>query len=174
MAAVGQAETDSRRTWLIRAGVLLGMGLGGFFDGIVLHQILQWHHLLSSEGSAPMTTVAGLEKNTLWDGLFHAVTWIATAVGLWFLWRATRSPHPPLSTRFLIGLILMGWGIFNLVEGTINHHILNLHHVRENSSNQAAWDIAFLVWGAVMLLGGWRIARVGDAEQRAWEAESRT
>jgi uncharacterized membrane protein len=27
--------------------LLLGIGLGGFFDGIVLHQILQWHHMLS-------------------------------------------------------------------------------------------------------------------------------
>ncbi len=25
---------------------ILGLGLGGFFDGIVLHQILQWHHLI--------------------------------------------------------------------------------------------------------------------------------
>ncbi|MGZ5240675.1 MAG: DUF2243 domain-containing protein, partial [Caldimonas sp.] len=24
------------------AGILFGLGLGGFFDGIVLHQILQW------------------------------------------------------------------------------------------------------------------------------------
>jgi uncharacterized membrane protein len=55
-------------------GILLGIGLGGFVDGIVLHQILQWHHMLSSEGSHPTTTVAGLETNTLWDGLFHAAT----------------------------------------------------------------------------------------------------
>ena len=53
-------------------GLLLGVGLGGFVDGIVLHQILQWHHLLTSEGSYPATTVAGLEANTLADGLFHA------------------------------------------------------------------------------------------------------
>ena len=53
-------------------GILLGIGLGGFVDGIVLHQILQWHHMLTSEGDYPPTTVAGLETNTLWDGLFHA------------------------------------------------------------------------------------------------------
>ena len=29
------------------AGIVLGIGLGGFFDGIVLHQILQWHHMLT-------------------------------------------------------------------------------------------------------------------------------
>ena len=38
----------------------VGIGLGGFLDGIVLHQILQWHHLLTSEGAYPETTVAGL------------------------------------------------------------------------------------------------------------------
>jgi uncharacterized membrane protein len=29
---------------------ILGVGLGGFVDGIVLHQVLQWHHLLSDGG----------------------------------------------------------------------------------------------------------------------------
>jgi uncharacterized membrane protein len=64
-------------------GLFLGIGLGGFVDGIVLHQILQWHHMLTSEGDYPKTTVAGLETNTLWDGLFHAATWIAVAIGVW-------------------------------------------------------------------------------------------
>ena len=71
--------------------VAIGLGLGGFVDGIVLHQILQWHHMLSSEGSYPKTTVAGLEANTLADGLFHASTWILAAIGVWLLWRA--APH---------------------------------------------------------------------------------
>ena len=62
--------------------MLLGIGLGGFVDGIVLHQILQWHHMLTSEGSYPPDTVAGLETNTLWDGLFHASTWVAVTIGL--------------------------------------------------------------------------------------------
>jgi uncharacterized membrane protein len=31
-------------------GLLLGLGLGGFIDGIVMHQILQWHHLLTGTG----------------------------------------------------------------------------------------------------------------------------
>ena len=52
---------------ILPAGLLLGIGLGGFVDGIVLHQILQWHHLLSSTGEHPATTVAGLAANTLAD-----------------------------------------------------------------------------------------------------------
>src|SRR5215212_10407320 len=32
-------------------GVVLGLGLGGFVDGIVLHQVLQWHHMRTGEGT---------------------------------------------------------------------------------------------------------------------------
>jgi uncharacterized membrane protein len=162
-------DSTARKQRLIWAGLLIGIGLGGFFDGIVLHQILQWHHMLTSEGSYPPTTVDGLKTNTLWDGLFHAFTFIATTIGLWLLWKAAREPHAPWSTKLLIGLILMGWGTFNLVEGTVDHHILTIHHVRENSANRGLWDIAFLVWGALMLLGGWRLAKAGEAEQDAHE-----
>jgi uncharacterized membrane protein len=152
---------------LIWAGLLLGIGLGGFFDGIVLHQILQWHHMLSSQGNYPVTTVAGLEVNTLWDGLFHAATYIATIAGLFLLWSAARQPHAPWSTRLLIGLFLMGWGSFNLVEGVIDHQILGIHHVNETAPPEQWlwWDLGFLVWGAIMLLGGWALARAGESEQ---------
>ena len=160
------AEGREQRRSVRWAGVLLGIGLGGFFDGIVLHQILQWHHMLTSHGDYPATTVAGLQVNTLWDGLFHATTYIAVVVGLGLLWRAARLPHAPWSTRLLLGLLLMGWGTFNVVEGTINHHILGIHHVNETVSRDLWkwWDIGFLIWGAVMLISGWRLARAGEEE----------
>jgi Predicted membrane protein (DUF2243) len=53
---------------------IMGLGLGGFIDGIVLHQILQWHHMLTDTGDHPSNTVAGLEANTLADGFFHLAT----------------------------------------------------------------------------------------------------
>ena len=60
---------------------LMGIGLGGFVDGIVLHQILQWHHMLTGDnGGEPPDTVAGLEANTLADGFFHVATWFLVAV----------------------------------------------------------------------------------------------
>lgn len=160
-------ERRQRRTLEVRAGILFGIGLGGFFDGIVLHQILQWHHLLSDHGDYPVTTVAGLEANTLWDGLFHSFTYIAVAAGLALLWRAARLPHSPWSTRLLVGLLLMGWGSFNLVEGTVDHQILGIHHVNETvpSGQWVWWDLGFLLWGAAMLVGGWALARSGEAEQ---------
>jgi uncharacterized membrane protein len=160
---------DQRRPpRLIWAGLLLGIGLGGFFDGIVLHQILQWHHMLSSQGKFPATTVAGLQVNTLWDGLFHAFTYVATVAGLLLLWSAARQPHPPWPTTLLMGWLLMGWGGFNLVEGVIDHHLLRIHHVNETAPREQWlwWDLAFLVWGMIMLAGGWILA-VRSARRRA-------
>ena len=145
-------------------GILLGVGLGGFVDGIVLHQILQWHHLLSSEGSYPKTTVAGLEINTLADGLFHAATWVVVAVGIYFLWRRTTDWRWAISGRALVGWMLVGWGIFNVVEGVIDHQILGLHHVREGAGvDEYAWDLGFLGFSSLLIAGGWLLAR-GDGQ----------
>lgn len=145
------------------AGILLGLGLGGFFDGIVLHQILQWHHLVSV--NFPPTTVANLELNTLMDGLFHAATYLFTLAGLFVLWRTVRQTNFRPPTGMFTGAMLMGWGIFNLVEGLIDHQLLGIHHVRPGP-NQLAWDLGFLAWGAVMLIGGWLLTRSQPQEER--------
>ena len=143
-------------------GILLGIGLGGFVDGIVLHQILQWHHMLTSRGAHPANTVAGLETNTLWDGLFHAATWVAVAAGLYLLWRRLAGrTQGPIRARAFLGWMLFGWGLFNLVEGIVDHHVLSIHHVREGS-NELAWDLAFLTLGALLLIGGWLLARADE------------
>jgi uncharacterized membrane protein len=139
-------------------GILLGIGLGGFVDGIVLHQILQWHHLLSDTASYADTTVAGLEDNTLADGLFHAATWLAVAIGLWVLWRRAAGSRGLLSGRALLGWMLVGWGLFNLVEGIVDHHILGIHHVREGG-NQTAFDLSFLAFGALLATAGGLLIR---------------
>lgn len=157
----GVATTRTRP--IVVAGVYLGLGLGGFFDGIVLHQILQWHHLISSV--APATDVAGLQLNTLADGLFHAATWVLTVVGLALLWRASRMLGVVWSTRAFVGALLVGWGSFNLVEGLINHQLLALHHVRPGP-NEFAWDMGFLAWGALMLIAGWILVRRGAVAAR--------
>jgi uncharacterized membrane protein len=143
---------------LVTAGIVLGVGLGGFVDGIVLHQMLQWHHMLTS-AAYPATTLENLEVNTLWDGLFHGATWIATAIGLALLWRASRTPGVLWSTRAFVGSLAAGWGLFNLVEGSIDHHILGIHHVRENVPNVLLWDLGFLAVGAILVVIGWSLIR---------------
>ena len=65
----------------VAPGLLLGLGLGGFIDGIVLHEILQWHHMVSHVDDYPTDTVAGLEVNVLADGFFHVATWLLVWAG---------------------------------------------------------------------------------------------
>jgi uncharacterized membrane protein len=137
---------------------VLGLGLGGFVDGIVLHQILQWHHLLTSAGESDRT-VGGLEANTLADGLFHAATWALVLVGIVLLVRAWQRQERAPAWRVVSGLLLAGWGVFNVVEGTIDHLVLGVHHVRDDLGGPLAWDLAFLALGALMALGGRALAR---------------
>jgi uncharacterized membrane protein len=159
VGARSRAEvTPASRPSIGAAGILLGIGFGGFFDGVLLHQILQWHHMLTSTGSHPATTVAGLEDNTLADGLFHALTFVAALTGLALLWAAVRN-GVALAGRHLVGLMLTGWGAFNLVEGIVDHQILTVHHV--NMDNVILWDTLFLTLGAVLLVGGLALARSG-------------
>ncbi|NJP94928.1 DUF2243 domain-containing protein [Nonomuraea sp. FMUSA5-5] len=149
-------------------GTILGVGLGGFVDGILLHQLLQWHHMLSSTGTDnigirdyPVDTVPGLRMNTLWDGLFHTATWLAVLIGLGLLYsRVTASRGRVWRSRSLWGWILLGWGLFNLVEGVIDHHLLGIHHVR-TGPYQLWWDLGFLLLGALLMIGGWGLQRGG-------------
>jgi uncharacterized membrane protein len=156
--AMQQPQRRDPKGRLVAPGLLLGMGLGGFVDGILLHQILQWHHMLSSTDDNPMTTVEGLEANMLADGLFHAVTWALAVCGLALLWGLTRRYDVRDFGRSLFGWALAGWGVFNLVEGIVNHHILQIHHVR-TGDNEILYDALFLVLGAILLIGGIALGR---------------
>ena len=159
------ATTKGRTGPLLTAGIVLGIGLGGFVDGIVAHQLLQWHHMLTATGDHPANTVPGLETNTFWDGLFHTLTWVATAAGLVLLWRAGDRKDVPWNGRVLLGALAVGWGLFNLVEGIINHHILTIHHVRDDVANPLPWDLGFLAFGALLVIGGWLLIRVSQPRE---------
>jgi uncharacterized membrane protein len=141
---------------LVRAAVVLGVGLGGFFDGIVFHQLLQWHHMVSTP--LPPESVANLRLNTLLDGAFHATTWVITVVGVWLLLRSGGERRLAGAGRVLAGGILAGWGGFNLVEGIVDHHLLGIHHVRPGP-DAALYDAAFLMWGAAFVAIGWWLVR---------------
>src|SRR5690349_7764728 len=157
-----QIDEYSRGGFPAAAGFFLGLGLGGFFDGIVLHQVLQWHHMLTSAGY-PADNIRNLQVNTLWDGLFHLLTYIFVALGLFLLWRAAHQQHVHWSGQMLVGTILMGFGAFNLVEGIVDHQLLGIHHVNETVPPEQwiVWDIGFLLWGAAMLVGGWLLSERG-------------
>jgi uncharacterized membrane protein len=150
------AGSDERRS-IVGPGIVLGIGLGGFLDGIVLHQLLQWHHLISSTEAGDTTSVSGLEANTLADGLFHAATWLLTAAGLWWLWRSVSRRRVTLGRQFL-GWLLVGWGAFNVADEVVFHALLDLHHIREGD-DELAYDLTFLAAGLVLLAAGWLLVR---------------
>jgi uncharacterized membrane protein len=154
----------------VSAGVVMGAGLGGFVDGIVLHQIMQWHNMLSAR--TPPDTLVNAKINMVWDGFFHAGVWIMTAIGLAMLFRAGARRDVPWSGRTFLGSLLMGWALFNLVEGIIDHHILRLHHVYEYASagTQAMFDYGFLLIGGVLMgLVGMAMVKAG---KKSWRADA--
>lgn len=157
-------DERTHRGTLIAAATLLGAGLGGFFDGIVFHQILQWHNMLSSV-VAPVD-VESIKYNMVWDGVFHALTWLMVVIGLALLWRAGQSPEVPWSSRTFVGSLALGWGLFNVVEGVIDHHVLRLHHLHPGT-NQMAWDVGFLAVGAGLIIAGWALIQSGRIDVSA-------
>ncbi len=142
-----------RKPQLLLGATLLGAGLGGFVDGIVLHQILQWHHMLTDHPLGSPPTVDALELNTFWDGLFHAATWLLVATGVVLL-VVRKVAGATLSFRAVISSAAVGWGLFNVIEGTVNHHMLTIHHVRDGVSNPLPWDLAFLLVGLALVVAG--------------------
>jgi uncharacterized membrane protein len=160
-----RSNIENGRGFPTIAGIFLGLGLGGFFDGIVFHQVLQWHHMFTSAGY-PANNLGNLKFNVMWDGVFHISTYIFTATGMTILWSRALKLHDPWSGKMLVGTILMGFGIFNLVEGIIDHEILGIHHVNETvpPSQWIYWDVGFLVWGALMLMAGWFLLQAGKQD----------
>lgn len=141
---------------LTKAGLVLGLGLGGFADGIVLHQILGWHHLVCTTETCQPETVEVLKRQNMQDGFFHLATWLLTLAGVVMLFHAARANNDAGGGRTLTGAMLAGWGVFNLVEGLINHQLLGIHHVRPGHAHEMWFDLLFLASGAVLIaIGAW-------------------
>src|SRR4051795_7041623 len=109
------AVPHSRSAW---AGVLIGVGVAGFVDETVFHQLLHWHHFYDRS-----TPAAGLVS----DGLFHAFGWFAVVIGLVLV--ADTARRAALSGRGLTGGILLGAGVFQLYDGTVQHKLMRLHQI---------------------------------------------
>ena len=142
----------------LRAALLIGIGLGGFVDGIVLHQMLQWHQMLSAR--LPPLSVMSKNINMFYDVVFHAGCWLVTLWGVVALWRALPAAGPArLPLRLLWGGLLMGWALFNVAEGLVGHHLLHLHNVREITPHVAAYNWGFLLLSVGIGALGWLLAR---------------
>jgi uncharacterized membrane protein len=153
------------------SGLLFGVGLGGFVDGIVLHQLLQWHHMVTDVGDYPVSTVAGLEANIVFDGFFHVLTWVCVLAGSVTLLRAWRDGRLAPTWSFHFGLVLLGWGLFNVVEGVVDHQVLGIHHVRDDLGAPLSWDLGFLAFGVLLIAAGWALHRRGQRALQTGEAK---
>jgi uncharacterized membrane protein len=138
------------------SGITFGIALAGFWDGITLHSILQWHHMISS--TIPPTDMQAMQLNMFVDGWFDFFCWVVTIAGLVLLFRESRRGQLPRG-KIYVGWILVGAGMFNFIEGIIDHEILGIHHVHPGA-NWLAWDIGFLVLLGIVPAGiGWLLTR---------------
>jgi uncharacterized membrane protein len=139
------------------SGYLLGFALGGFFDGILLHQILQWHHLLSGlEGDA----FQDIRVQILADGLFHALMYVVAAIGLVLLFRAWRDHVDDKAGRLLLANAFIGFGVWHIVDAVLSHWLAGIHRIRMNADNPLVWDLIwFVAFGLLPLIAGVLIRR---------------
>lgn len=134
-----------RQRNLFWAGFTLGLGALGAIDGIVFHQLLQWHHLIVS----PNHTLEIIS-----DGIFNI---LVTVLLVWTSIRLFRdAANDELDNKWNLfwGAVLIGGGTFNFVEGLIDHQILQIHHVKPGSPNQFLYDMLFLLSGIVLVFFG--------------------
>ena len=138
---------------LTTAAMVLGIGIGGFIDGIVFHQILQWHEMISSK--IPPITLEAKSVNMFWDGIFHTFNLLVVITGMLLLWKLLQHKGIDKSGSLLVGGLLLGWGLFNIVEGGIDHQLLKLHNVRDVSNNIEIWNYGFLLISGILFALGY-------------------
>jgi uncharacterized membrane protein len=147
------------------AAGILGFALGGFLDGILLHQVLQWHHLLSLvDGEA----FRDLRVQILADGLFHVLMYAIAVAGLWLLWRARGGITGRGGDIRIVAAALLGFGIWQVVDVAGFHWIAGIHRIRVNVPNPLVWDIGWLIVFAVPSLaaGWWLMGQAKDGGPR--------
>ena len=135
--------------------MLVGFSLGGFFDGILLHQILQWHHLLSD-----VDALKDMRTQILADGLFHALMYVVAVMGLTRLWRRRAVLSTRDADRILSGHALMGFGIWHIVDGVFSHWVTGIHRIKPDAATPLLWDLGwFFVFGVLPAVAGWYMRR---------------
>lgn len=157
-AAVSSADAVHPRAfeW---AGYTLGFAMSGFFDGILLHQILQWHHLLSG---IERGALGDLRVQVMADGVFHALMYGIAAIGLWLLYRAREAFAIPHAPRRLLADFWIGFGVWHVVDAVLSHWITGIHRIRMDSPTPLLWDLIWLfLFGVIPLLVGIRMRRTG-------------
>ena len=127
---------------------VLGLGLGGFLDGIVLYQCATDTPLVSDTGDNPIDTVAGPE-----------ITRRPTACSTWLpgrLWRlgwcSRSAPGSGANWRQRGGHTLVSCspaGASRSRRGSRRRQLLGIHHVQNDIGAPLGWDLGFLAFGIV-------------------------
>jgi uncharacterized membrane protein len=154
--AAGARAVDGRAVLLPAA--VVGFGLGAFADGIVLHSLLQWHHLVS--GRVGLGTPEGMTQNMRADGWFQAACWVVVALGVLWSWRRLLAapPAPPVPLAALLGAALVGWGAFHVVDQVVFHLLLHAHHIR-SGPHAELYDWGYTGLGLLIALAGLPLLR---------------
>lgn len=166
-----QTQNTVTQRALIAAGVF-GFGFSGLIDVLVLHHILQWHHLVS--GIYPMYTLDGLETNILADGLFSLGMLIIMGVGAGLVWQSERRTVVPLAVQPLAGAALIGLGVFDVYDAFIDHALLGLHQPVGPGGNSLSWGGQYnphwIVVSLLFITAGYYVYRTG-IQNRSGERE---
>ncbi len=142
----GAAVDPDRRT--VVSGVLFGCGVAAsMIDLFVFHLGLQWHHFYDLS-----TTQVAL----LADGVFHAVGWFVTVAGL-FLLADVRRRAAVRWSRW-VGAVVAGVGLFQLLDGVVNHKLLGIHQIRYGV-DLLPYDVVWIGSAAVLLVAGLVVLR---------------
>lgn len=160
MPAFTSHRFSGRFAW---SGYLLGFSLGGFFDGILLHQVLQWHHLLINVKSPFFQDI---KNQILADGLFHVLMYFIAMIGLWKLWKARQEFAQQGADKLLLGNAFIGFGVWHILDSILSHWILGIHRIRVDAENVLFWDLLwFIVFGVAFVVIGMMIRkRSGGAD----------
>lgn len=140
-------DPPASTTRLRLPGLLLGVAFGGFFDGIVLHQILQWHHLLSGLSGGRW---GDLRLQLLADGVFHALMYVLAATALVLLFRRRSSLTLAGARDTLLVVFITGFALWHLLDAVLSHWMLGIHRIRMDSAHPLAWDIGWLLVFALL------------------------
>lgn len=80
-------------------------------------------------------------------------------LGLWRLWRSRTIAGP-----VLFAALMIGFGIWHVLDGLLSHWLLGIHRVRLGSPNPLKWDLIWLVaFGIAPVILGRLLLRTGSS-----------
>jgi uncharacterized membrane protein len=137
MVSSKQLETGERLP--LTGAFILGFSFSAFFDGILLHQVLQWHHLFSL---VQRELFRDMRVQILADGLFHVASYLLAVVGLLLLWRGRRAGP---ADRMILAWAVLGFAGWQFADIILVHWAIGLHRTRIDVPVPLLWDIGWLV-----------------------------